>query len=88
MRNNAAKMRTDSLEKTFLNLLVEYFPGNAALVRKYIKLAGYSDKEIPDLIDRTVGREPKTKFLYKGARQKEKNAPLTGWGYSAPRRSD
>ena len=75
LRNNAAKMRTDSLEKTFLNLLVEYFPGNAALVRKYIKLAGYSDKEIPDLIDRTVGREPKTKFLYKGAGRKKKMRP-------------
>jgi hypothetical protein len=72
LRNNAAKMRTDSLEKTFLNLLVEYFPGNAALVRKYIKLAGYSDKEIPNLIDRTVGRESKTEFLYKGAGRKKR----------------
>ena len=75
MRNNAAKMRTDSLEKTFLNLLVEYFPGNAALVRKYIKLAGYSDKEIPNLIDRTVGRESKTEFLYKGAGRKKRMRP-------------
>lgn len=75
LRNNAAKMRTDSLEKTFVNLLVEYFPGNAAQVRKYIKLAGYSDKEIPDLIDRTAGREPKTEFLYKGAGRKNRMRP-------------
>lgn len=75
LRNNAAKMRKDSLEKTFLNLLIRYFPGNAAKVRKYIKLAGYSDKEIPGLIDRAIGRDSKTEFLYKGAGRKKGTRP-------------
>lgn len=75
LRNNAANNRRETLEKTFLNLLVEYFPGNAAKVRKYIKLAGYSDKEIPVLIDRTIGRGPKTEFLYKGAGRKKASRP-------------
>lgn len=33
---------------------------------KYIKLAGYENADAYSLIDRTVGRDAKTEFLYKG----------------------
>lgn len=75
LRNNEAGIRKEALESTLLDLLVEYFPGNAAKVRKYIKLAGYSDKEIPGLIDRAIGRDSKTEFLYKGAGRKKGTRP-------------
>ena len=70
MRNTSAKANMESQEETFLKLMVKFFPGNTAKVKKYIKLAGYQDRDIPALIDRTVGRTPRTEFLYKGAARK------------------
>ena len=46
-------------------MLLRSFPGNAAKIKKYLKQAGYLNKEIPPLLDRTAGRTPKTAFLYK-----------------------
>lgn len=59
-----AKIFAKKLESKFLQMLVTYYPGKAAEVKKYLKLAGYTDEEIPGLIDRTVGRDAKTEFLY------------------------
>lgn len=54
------------LEEQFVEILIKYFPENANEVLKYIKMAGYQGTEISDLIDRTVGRNGKTEYLYKG----------------------
>lgn len=62
-------LRLSPYKDTFIELLVDFFPDNAAEVKKYIKLGGYTDKEIPDLIDDTVGRTPKTEYLYKGRKK-------------------
>ena len=53
-------------EKDFMILLVDLFPGKTGEVRKYIKMAGYTDQDIHALVDRTVGRDRETEFLYKG----------------------
>lgn len=50
----------------FVEMLVNLFPGQSGAVKNYLRMAGYADKEIPDLINRTVGRTPSTEFLYKG----------------------
>lgn len=65
-RNYQMKGIIERSEKNFMILLVELFPGKAGEIRKYIKMAGYTVPEIRDLVDRTVGREPRTEFLYKG----------------------
>lgn len=52
--------------KYFVEMLVNLFPGQSGAVKNYLRMAGYADKEIPDLINRTVGRTPATEFLYKG----------------------
>lgn len=53
-------------EKVFLKLLVSEFPGQYGKVENFILEAGYSKEDIPGLIDRTVGRNNETDFLYKG----------------------
>lgn len=50
----------------FVQMLVNLFPGQTAEVKKYIRMAGYGDQEIPELINRTVGRTAATEFLYQG----------------------
>lgn len=50
----------------FVQMLVNFFPGQTAEVKKYIRMAGYGDQEIPELINRTVGRTAATEFLYQG----------------------
>lgn len=52
--------------KYFVEMLVNLFPGRNGEVKSYLRMAGYADKEIPDLINRTVGRTPATEFLYQG----------------------
>ena len=71
-RNITAKFNLKFMEKQFMEKLVENFPGKKADVIKYIRMAGYQDDEIGDLVDRTVGREAKTEFLYKGRNKKGK----------------
>ena len=52
--------------KYFVEMLVNLFPGQSGAVKNYLRMAGYADKEIPDLINRTLGRTPATEFLYRG----------------------
>lgn len=63
----------DIRETPFVETIVKLNPSKASDVKKYMKQAGYTDKEIPDLINRTVGRDSKSEFLYKG--KKEKKTP-------------
>lgn len=69
---NEGKKRTEfpltllrSQESGFIKELMTCFPTKAQEVKKYLRLAGYEDKEIPTLLDRTVGRVPKADYLYR-----------------------
>lgn len=65
-RNEVFEDQVKGLEKSFMKLLVSEFPGQYGKVENFILEAGYSKEDIPGLIDRTVGRDHKTDFLYKG----------------------
>ncbi len=68
------------LEPAFVEMLVRFYPGQAGEVVKYLKKAGYADQEIGDLIDRTVGRDGKTEFLYKGGRGRQHDRKIKSRG--------
>ena len=68
------------LEPAFVEMLVRFYPGQAGEVVKYLKKAGYADQEIGDLIDRTVGRDGKTEFLYKGGRGRQHDRKIKSCG--------
>lgn len=51
-----------NMEEDLVDLLIQFYPANAIQVKKYLRLAGYSDKELPDLLNRTVGQV----YLYNG----------------------
>lgn len=65
-RNEKIKSNLEAREEFFVETLVRLYPGKEMDVRKYIRMAGYTDDEMCDLIDRTVGRTGSTGFLYKG----------------------
>ena len=71
-RSNNAQFAIKSKERGFIRELMTCFPTKAQEVKKYLRLAGYRDKDIPALLDRTVGRVPKAAYLYKGL-PKQKN---------------
>lgn len=80
-RNSSARSSlNDFLAKELMNTLLLCFPGDKASVEKYLNLAGYRGEEMDEFIDRTVGRDVHTEFLYKGDRgrrheMKLKNPP-------------
>ena len=65
---SAAHYLKNSLEPALMKILLKCFPGDKNEVEKYLKLAGYEGKAMDELINRTVGRDASTKFLYKGDR--------------------
>ncbi len=65
-RNNKLKNIIPRRERIFVRELMQCFPSKAVEVKKYLRMASYSDKEIPALLDRTVGRVPEAQYLYKG----------------------
>lgn len=65
-RHYESKGIVEEMEKSLMNLLLKAYPTKAVLVRKYLAMAGYSDKEIPFLLDRTTGRVPAAHYIYKG----------------------
>lgn len=70
-RNMEIKNTVKRMEEDFVPTLVRLFPGKKGEVIKYIRLAGYQGGEINDLVDRTVGRDSTTEFLYKGRSKKD-----------------
>lgn len=56
-------------EKSFVSLLIKFYPSDSVKVKKYLKLAGYEDREIPCLLDRTIGRVPKAGISVQGISQ-------------------
>lgn len=80
-RNDSCKYDLEKrLEPAFVEMLVRFYPGQAGEVVKYLKKAGYADREIGDLIDRTVGRDGRTEFLYKGDRGRQHDRKLKSRG--------
>ena len=65
-RNEVFGDEVKHLEKALMKLLVSEFPGQYGKVENFILEDGYSKEDIPGLIDRTVGRDEKTDFLYQG----------------------
>lgn len=65
-RNTKLLSNMESYEEDFVQPLIKFYNGKAHEVRKLIKAAGYTDEEGADLIDRTVGRNKNTEFLYQG----------------------
>ncbi|MCC8148779.1 hypothetical protein [Akkermansia sp.] len=73
IRNNKAyQMLETSLEKKWLSVLLKCYPGQTAVLKRYLNAGGYESKEIPDLLNRTVGRNKNTEFLYKGFGKKSR----------------
>lgn len=70
-RNIIVKDEVKYLEKAFMEQLVAEFPGKYAQVKNFLLEAGYAGEDIPGLIDRTVGRDAKTDFLYQGRHRVE-----------------
>ena len=75
-RNEVFGDEVKHLEKALIKLLVSEFPGQYGKVENFILEAGYSKEDIPGLIDRTVGRDEKTDFLYKGKHRQKHDKTL------------
>lgn len=71
-RSNNAQFAIKSKELRIYQGTDDLLPDQGPEVKKYLRLAGYRDKDIPALLDRTVGRVPKAAYLYKGL-PKQKN---------------
>lgn len=56
-RNLLLKNMIERSEKNFMILLTDLFPGKKTEIRKYIKMAGYSDQEIRKFIERTLKKD-------------------------------
>lgn len=56
-RNLLLKNIIERSEKNFMVLLTDLFPGKKTEIRKYIKIAGYSDQEIRKFIERTLKKD-------------------------------
>ena len=65
-RNSNIMPIVELMEWELLQTLVKLYPGKKSEVMKYIKLAGYENAAAYKLIDRTVGHDAQTEFLYKG----------------------
>lgn len=70
-RNVYIEYTVKQMERDFVPTLVELFPGKKGEVIKYIRMAGYQGEEINDLVDRTLGRDSTTEFMYKGRGKKD-----------------
>ena len=71
-RNFKAKGLIEEIEKDLIPLLIKFYPTKAATVKKYLSEAGYTDKEMPFLLDRTIGRVPSARYLYKSLPKRKK----------------
>ena len=51
-------------EEVYYRILLDNYPGKATEVFKYLKLAGYEEGEMMELVDREEGKTEETEFLY------------------------
>lgn len=79
-RNSSIEWYFKRREGTLINILLLNYPDKSPEVFNYLKMAGYEEKEMMPLVDRTIGRSKKTEFLYqsnlgrKFLKEKEKKA--------------
>ncbi len=64
-RNSKIKSFLKDKGGSLLRILLDNYPGKATEVFKYLKLAGYEEGEMMELVDRVEGKTEETEFLYK-----------------------
>lgn len=79
-RNSSIEWYFKRREGTLVKILLLNYPDKSSEVFNYLKMAGYEEKEMMPLVDRTIDRSKKTEFLYKSnlgrkfLKEKEKEA--------------
>lgn len=63
-RNSSIEWYFKRREGTLVNILLLNYPGKSTEIFNHLKMAGYEEKEMMPLVDRTIGRNKKTEFLY------------------------
>lgn len=63
-RNSKIKSFLKDKGGSLLRILLDNYPGKATEVFKYLKLAGYEEGEMMELVDREEGKTEETEFLY------------------------
>lgn len=64
-RNSSMESFLRDRKKTLLLVLLDNYPGKSSEVFKYLKLAGYGESEMMEVVDQVEGRNKNTEFLYK-----------------------
>ena len=64
LRNSSIEWYFHRREGILINILLLNYPEKSSEVFNYLKMAGYEEKEMMPLVDRTIGRNKKTEFLY------------------------
>ena len=66
-RNSKIKSFLKDKGGSLLRILLGNYPGKATEVFKYLKLAGYEEGEMMEFIDREMGKNKDTEFLYQSS---------------------
>ena len=66
-RNSKIKSFLKDGGGSLLRILLDNYPGKATEVFKYLKLAGYEEGEMMEFIDREMGKNKDTEFLYQSS---------------------
>ena len=66
-RNSKIKSFLKDKGGSLLRILLDNYPGKASEVFKYLKLAGYEEGEMMEFIDREMGKNKDTEFLYQSS---------------------
>ena len=66
-RNSKIKSFLKDKGGSLLSILLDNYPGKAIEVFKYLKLAGYEEGEMMEFIDREMGKNKDTEFLYQSS---------------------
>ena len=66
-RNSKIKSFLKDKGGSLLRILLDNYPGKATEVFKYLKLAGYEEGEMMELVDREEGKTEETEFLYQSS---------------------
>ncbi len=66
-RNSKIKSFLKDKGGSLLRILLDNYPGKAIEVFKYLKLAGYEEGEMMEFIDREMGKNKDTEFLYQSS---------------------
>ncbi len=66
-RNSKIKSFLKDKGGSLLRILLDNYPGKTTEVFKYLKLAGYEEGEMMEFIDREMGKNKDTEFLYQSS---------------------